>query len=107
MTSSSRVILVGDWNPVLDPNLDQGGSSSGTNILDAWNFCKFIERLDLVDKFRERYPNNSEWTWTGKSASVQYYSYANRVLFKRVDLDFLGGLSFEVYKSLSRSIRLD
>ena len=55
--ASKRVILVEDWNGVLDPNLDRGAINVGTNTLDARYFREFVERLDLVDKFRERHPN--------------------------------------------------
>ena len=109
---SKRVILVGDWNAVLDPNLDRGAISAGTNTLDARYFREFVQRLDLVDKFRERHPNKLAWTWTGRGASAQLYSYLDRVLVKRVDLDYLGGPSFNAYKDsdykfLCVSIRLD
>ena len=109
---SKRVILVGDWNAVLDPNLDRGAVSAGTNTLDARYFRDFVQRLDLVDKFRERYPNKIVWTWTGRGASAQLYSYLDRVLVKRVDWDYLGGPSFDPYKNsdhkfLCVSIRLD
>ena len=103
---------MGDWNAVLDPNLDRGAISVGANTLDARYFCKFVERLDLVDKFRERYPNKVVWTWTGRDASAQLYSYLDRVLVRRVDLDYLGGLSFDPYedsdhKFLCVSVKLD
>ena len=109
---SKRVILVGDWNAVLDPNLDRGASSTGTNSLDARYFRDFVQRFDLVDKFRERHPNKIVWTWTGRGASAQLHSYLDRVLVKRVDLDCLGGPSFDPYKNsdhkfLCVSIRLD
>ena len=109
---SKRVILVGDWNAVLDPNLDRGATSAGTNPLDARYFREFVQKFDLVDKFRERHPNKIVWTWTGRGASAQLYSYLDRVLVKRVDLDYIGGPSFEPYKdsdhkSLCVSIRLD
>ena len=84
---SKRVILVGDWNAVLDPNLDRGAISAGTNTLDARYFREFVQRLDLVDKFRERHPNKI--AWTGRGASAQLYSYLDQVLVKRVDLDYL------------------
>ena len=48
MIPSKQVILVGDWNAVLDPNLDRVAISVGTNTLDARHFHKF------VDKFHER-----------------------------------------------------
>ena len=69
---SKRVILVGDWNAVLDPNLDRGASSTGTNTLDARYFREFVERFDLVDKFRERHPIKLAWTWTARGASIQF-----------------------------------
>ena len=109
---SMRVILVGDWNAILDPNLDRGAISAGTNTLDARYFREFVQKLDLIDKFRERHPNKIAWTWTGRGASAQLYSYLDRVLVKRVDLDYLGGPSFNPYKDsdhkfLCVSIRLD
>ena len=108
---SKRVILVGDWNAVLDLNLDRGAISAGTNSLNARHYRDFV-RLDLVDNFRERHPNKIAWTWTGRGASAQLYSYLNRVLVKRVDLDYLGGPSFDPYKDSDHkffcvSIRLD
>ena len=72
---SKWVILVGDWNAVFDPNLDRGARSTGTNTFDARYFRDFVERLDFVDKFREKHPNNVVWTWTGKGALAQLYSY--------------------------------
>ena len=54
---SKRVIVMWDWNAVLDPNLDRGATSAGTNTLDVRYFREFVERFDLVDKFRERHPN--------------------------------------------------
>ena len=103
---------MGDWNAVLDPNLDRGATSTGTNSLDARYFREFVQKFDLVDKFRERHPNKIVWTWTGRGASAQLHSYLDRVLVKRVDLDYLGGPSFEPYKNsdhkfLCVSIRLD
>ena len=65
--------------------------------MDARYFRDFVQRLDLVDKFRERHPNKIVWTWTGRGASAQLYSYLDRVLVKRVD--YLGGPSFDPYKN--------
>ena len=112
MKPSKRVILVGDWNAYLDPNLDRGAISAGTNTLDARHFREFVERLNLGDKFRERHPNKIAWTWAGRGASAQLYSYLDRVLVRQVGLDYLGGPSFDPYKDsdhkfLCVSIRLD
>ena len=80
--------------------------------MDARNFREFVERLDLVDKFRVSHPNKLEWTWNSRGAEALLSSYLDRVSVKRVDLDLLGCPSFEAYKNsdhyiLSVSIRLD
>ena len=80
MIPSKRIILVGDWNVVLDPYLDRGAISAGTNTLDARHFHEFVERFDLVVKFRERHPNKIAWTWIGRGALPQLYSNLDRVL---------------------------
>ena len=89
---------MGDWNTILDPNLDRGASSAGTNTLDARYFREFAKRLDVVNKFRKRYPNKVAWTWTSRGASAQLYSYLDRVLGRWVKLDYLVGPSFDLYK---------
>ena len=38
MIPSRQAILVGDWNVILDPNLDQEVTSSATNTLDPRHF---------------------------------------------------------------------
>jgi len=96
VTSSRRVVLTGDWNAVLDPRVDRGEGSRATNNLDAKHFRDFVERFDLVDKHREEHPDKVEWTWTGRGASGrQLSSYIDRVLVRRVDVDFIEGPSFE------------
>ena len=65
---SKWVNLVGDWNGVLDPNLDRGATSVSTNTLDVRYFREFVEQFDLVYKFRKRHPNKLAWTWTCRGA---------------------------------------
>ena len=112
MTSARPVILAGDWNAVLDPSIDRGGARRDTNNLDSKRFRNFVQRFDLVDKFRELHPNRVEWTWTGRGASGQLSSYIDRVLVRRVDLDLIGGPSFQAYNNFDHrfvyfKIRLD
>ena len=98
-------------NAVLDPNLDKG-TSADINTLVARYFREFVERLDLVDKLRKRHPNKVDWTWTGRGASAQLYSYLDQVLVRRVNLDYIGCPCFYLYKDsynkfLCVSITLD
>ena len=96
VTSSKRVVLAGDWNAVLDPSIDrEGNRGPNTNNLDVIPFRDLIDRVDLVDKFRNEHPNKIVWTWTNRgSSNVQHSSYIDRVLIKRVDVGFLECPSF-------------
>ena len=80
--------------------------------MDARYFHKFVEQFDLVDKFHKRHSNKLAWTWTSRGTSAQLYSYLDRALVRRVNLDYLRGPSFDPYKDsdykiLCVSIRLD
>ena len=104
--------LIGDWNTVLDPNLDRRAISASTNTLNVRYFRKIVERFDLVEKFRNRHPNKLAWIWNSRGPSAQLYNSLARVIARRVDLDYLGRPSFEQYKDshhtkLCVSITLD
>ena len=91
-TSSKRVILVGNWDAVLDPKIDRRwGGRQDTYKLDAKSFRKFVERLNFVDKFRKKHPSKVEWTWTARRTSCQFLSYLDRILVRR-RLRFFGRL---------------
>ena len=84
VTSSTQVVLEGDRNAVLDPNLDWEGTSRTTNNLDVRYFREFVTRLDLIHKFRERekHPSTVDWTWASRGVSSQFSSYLYRVLWE-------------------------
>lgn len=60
MNSSRRLVLAGDWNAVLDPELDRGvNTRRDTNQnRDAKAFRDFVDKFDLVDKFRNEKPGD-------------------------------------------------
>lgn len=53
---SRQVILVGDWNVIFDPDKYGTGTKVGTNNRDVKPFQDIIDRLDLVEKFRNDFP---------------------------------------------------
>ena len=98
MGTSRTVILAGDWNAVLDPDLDRFGlPTRGTNRdRDAVLFREFVDKFDLIDKFRNEKPRDLVWTWTGRRGSgpMQLSSYIDRFLVRRVDVGVLDCPSF-------------
>lgn len=57
---------MGDWNAVLDSDLDRSGARSGTYKPDVKPFRDFIDRSNLVDKFINEHPREAVWTWTNR-----------------------------------------
>ena len=48
---SKQVILAGDWNAILDPNLDREAINAGTNTLDAKHFASLSNDLISLINF--------------------------------------------------------
>ena len=68
------IILVGDWNAILDLEIDK-----------AWRGAREFDRceiglIDLVDRFRVDRPETEMWTWLDCSPSVRIRTYLDRVL---------------------------
>ena len=82
-----RVILMGDWNAVLDPNLDRGGGKDSGRKSDS-SLIDFVKENDLVDRWRVTHPGGRMWTWSHPGPSVQLQSYLDRMLVRRVEVDF-------------------
>ena len=89
LNASKRIVPVGDWNAILDPNIDWAGRSvSGSSRCDSSLF-DFLTEFDLIDRYRLDHPGREMWTWIGSSPSGQVRSYLDRVLVTRTDNDLV------------------
>ena len=80
LDNPKRVVLVGDWNAILDPKIDKGGwGASGLGRCES-SLIDFLSEFDLIDRFRLDHPGWEMWTWLGDSPSGQIRSYLDRVL---------------------------
>ena len=93
---TKRLVLMGDWNAILDPNIDKVGR--GANILGRCerSFVGFMTRHDLVDRFRLDHPGREMWTWLDRSPSAKVGSYLDRVLVRRADVHFVSCPTFHL-----------
>ena len=64
LDASRRTVLVGDWNAILDPNIDRTGRGAS-----SWARCDFLTEFDQVDRYRLDHPGREMWTWIGSSPS--------------------------------------
>ena len=88
LDDSKRLVLMDDWNAILDPKLDRDRDANGSDRCES-SLIDLLAEYDLVDRFRLDHPGWETWTWLGDSLSGQIRSYLNRVLVRRADSDFV------------------
>ena len=89
LDASKRAVLVGDWNAILDPNVNRAGrGASGSARCDSSLF-DFLTEFDLIDRYRLDHSGREMWTCIGNSPSGQIRSYLDRVLVRRADSDLV------------------
>ena len=111
LDDSKRLVLMGDWNAILDPKIDKVGRGAS-----RWGRCDsslagLMTRHDLVDRFRLDHPGREMWTWLESSPSAKVGTYLDRVLVRRADIDFVSCPTFHLiawtdHKLVSVSLRL-
>ena len=89
LDASRRTVLVGDWNAILDPNIDRAGRGTSSWARCDSGLSDFLTEFDLVDRYRLDHPGREMWTWIGSSPSGQVWSYLDRVLVSRADSDLV------------------
>ena len=93
---TKRLVLMGDWNAILDPKIDKVGRvTRRTGRYDS-SLVGLMTRHDLVDRFRLDHPGWEMWTWLDSSPSAKVGSYLDRVLVRRAELDFASCPTFHL-----------
>ena len=87
-----RTVLVGDWNAILDSNIDRAGRGASSVARCDSALSDFLTEFELVDRFRLDHPGRE--MWTGNLPSGQVRSYLDRVLVSRADSDLVACPTF-------------
>ena len=94
LNDPKRLVLVGDWNAILDPKTGRvGRGARGSERCESY-LIDLMASDDLVDRFSQDYPGREMWTSLDSSPSVRARSYLDRVLVRRADTDFVTGHTF-------------
>ena len=89
LDDSKRLVLMGDWNAILDPKLDKGGwGARGSDRCES-SLIDLLAEYDLVDRFRLDHPRREPWAWLGYSPSGQIRPYLDRVLEEQTGTSLL------------------
>ena len=81
-----RLVLVSDWNVILDPKLDKAGW--GTDRCNS-SLIDLLTEHDLVNLFRLDQPGQEMWMWLIDLPSAQIQTNLDRVLVRRADSNFV------------------
>ena len=80
LDDSKRLLLMGDWNAILDPQIDKVGRGARRLGRCESSLVDFVTRHGLVDRFRLDHPGREMWTWLDSKPSAKVGSYLDRVL---------------------------
>ena len=111
LDDTKRLVLMGDWNAILDPKIDKVGRGARRVGRCESSLAGLMTRHDLVDRFRLDHPGQEMWTWLDSSPSAKVGSYLDRVLVRRADIDFVSCPTFHLiawtdHKLVRVSLRL-
>ena len=111
LDDTKRLVLMGDWNAILDPKIDKVGQGASRLGRYDSSLAGLMTRHDLVDRFRLDHPGREMWTWLESSPSARVSTYLDRVLVRRADIDFVSCPTFHLiawtdHKLVSVSLRL-
>ena len=111
LDDTKRLVLMGDWNAILDPKIDKVGRGASSAGRCESSLAGLMTRHDLVDRFRLDHPGREMWTWLESSPSAKVGTYLDRVLVRRADIDFVSCPTFHLiawtdHKLVSVSLRL-
>ena len=86
---SKRLMLMGDWNVILDPKIDKVGRGASRLGRCESSLVGLMTSHDLIDRFRLDHPGWEMWIWLDSSPSAKIGSDLDRVLVRRADSDFI------------------
>ena len=100
LDDSKWLVLMGDWNAILDPKIDKvGRGARGLGRCES-SLVSLVTCHDLVDRFRLDHPGLEMWTWLDSSPSAKVGSYLDRVLVRRAYIDFVSCPTFHLLGSV-------
>ena len=70
LCGAKNLILGGDFNFILDPNLDKMGGNLDKGTVGSKPFKSVTEKMSLIDCFRYLYPRKRAVTWMRKNVAT-------------------------------------
>ena len=84
LDDTKQLVLMGDWNAILDPKIDKVGQRARRLGRCDSSLVGLMTRHNLVDRFHLDHPGREMWMWLDSSPSAKVGSYLDRVLDKLI-----------------------
>lgn len=85
LTGAKNLIIGGDFNFILDSNLDKIGGNLAKGNIGSKSFKSLLEKMNLIDCFRHLYPNKRAVTWTRKNVGTGNETLNYEIIGTRLD----------------------
>ena len=83
LSGAKNIILGGDFNFILEPNLEKIGGNLTKSTTGSKTFKTILEKLHLLDCFRYLYPLKRSVTWKGSNVGTRLDRFYFSTLIKK------------------------
>ena len=92
LCGANNLILGGDFNFIMNPNLDKIGGNLDKGTIGSKPFRPIIEKMSLVDCFRHLYPKKRAVTWTRKNVATGNETSNYEIIGTRLDRFYISSI---------------
>lgn len=92
LNGAKNLIVGGDFNFILDSNLDKIGGNLDKGTVGSRSFKTLLEKVKLIDCFRHLYPNKKSVTWVRKNVATGNERSNYDIMGSRLDRFYISSL---------------
>ena len=92
LCGAKNLVLGGDFNFVLDTNLDKIGGNQDSGTIGSKTFKSVVEKMSLIDCFRHLYPNKRAVTWMRNNITSHNETSNYEMVGTRIDRFYISSV---------------
>ena len=92
LCGAKNLVIGGDFNFVLDTNLDKIGGNSERGFIGSKTFKTVIKNMSLIDCFRHLHPNKRAVTWMRKNIATGNVNPNYSMVGTRIDRFYISSV---------------
>ena len=92
LSGAKNLILGGDFNFIMDPNLDKIGGNLSKGTIGSKTFKVLAEKFSLIDTFRHLFPKQKAVTWSSSNVGTGNNTVNYDIIGTRIDRFYISRL---------------